>query len=203
MRKFVLESNYFSKEDKLHLLKEYEKEEVKISSTPPHLVHEILQNQDKFWMKANPNGIASALGNKLEPIIEFIFGWFKDDADGWDFIAKINSILLGLKKGDRIELKGFNTFTESKVLSLDKKKKWDNKNDRWKFEHLAVCYVGDHKIRFALIPQHRIEKRSHSINFNPGLKHNHSKPIFSKMTLLFQEFEIENFNDDFKKALEL
>ena len=185
MKRFILESNYFSKEDKNHLLKEYEKMEVEISTSPIHLVHEILEKAPQFWMQANKNGVASAVGSKLEPMIEHIFGWFKEDEDGWDFRALVNATMgnINLKKDDKIELKGFNTFTTGNTLSLD-------------------CYMGDFKIRFALIPQHRIEKQSHSLNFNPGLKHNHSEPIFSKMTLLFEEFEIEDFNNTFKKLLQ-
>lgn len=204
MKRFILESNYFSKEDKNHLLKEYEKMESEISSLPTHLVHEILEKAPRFWIKANKNGVASAVGSKLEPMIEHIFGWFKEDEDGWDFKARVDAIMgnISLKKGDKIELKGFNTFTTGNTLSLDKEKKWDDENNRWKFDFLAICYMGDFKIRFALIPQHRIEKQGHSLNFNPGLKHNHSKPTFSQMTSLFKEFEIEDFNNTFRKLLQ-
>ena len=114
-----------------------------------------------------------------------------------DFIIALASKKIKLRKGDKVEIKcKADDFVNSNVLAYDHDKK-ENKYD-WL---LIYLWDGIDDDRAALISHNEFENEiinvkgaGLSINLNPGIRHNHSDPVYTPLTKLFFGNEIVNLN---------
>tara|TARA_R110001592_G_scaffold60000_1_gene182422 strand:+ start:411 stop:968 length:558 start_codon:yes stop_codon:yes gene_type:complete len=167
---------------------------------------QFLNNYSHYWVKANPNGIGGSCGSLLEPVIADVFGWKQEDGTGYDFITEekrgyqvsgvpqlSRDITCG--KQIKIELKHWNDSTKSNIIDVGESKK--DGND-YIFDYLAIVVIEFNNFRFSLIHKQQIvdmKSSSLSLNLNPGLKHNHTIPVYSEFTTLFLDNEVNGVNE--------
>ena len=167
---------------------------------------QFLNDYSHYWVEANPNGIGGCCGSLLEPVIADVFGREQEDGTGYDFITEekrgyqvngVPQLSRDITYGKRIliELKHWNDSTKSNIIDLKESKK--DGND-YIFDYLAVVVIQSNIFRFSLIHKQQIidmKSSSLSLNLNPGLKHNHTNPVYSEFTTLFLNNEINGFNE--------
>ena len=114
-----------------------------------------------------------------------------------DFIIALASKKIKLRKGDKVEIKcKAGDFVDSKVLAYSHDKKQEKYH--WLLIYLYDAFDDD---RAALISHDTFESKiinvegtGLSINLEPGIRHNHTNPVYTPLTKLFFEHEIVNLN---------
>ena len=158
-----------------------------------------IEDLNKHYPKFSPNGKAIIAGLLGEIKLCEAFGWEKIDADGYDAITTEsfstnigNAEMLSPEREVKIEIKTISGNTATNILAYDSDKK------RGKYDYLAIYFYDEERV--SLIPHDRFEDlintsgKGKTINLNPGVRHNHSSPIYSPLTKLFFEFEVQNFS---------
>tara|TARA_R110000796_G_scaffold103471_1_gene212844 strand:+ start:189 stop:719 length:531 start_codon:yes stop_codon:yes gene_type:complete len=155
---------------------------------------------------------SSFTGNELATITGYIAqakfcSYFdkitKIDENGYDAIVRKDFTItlegkkVKLKKGDKVEIKcKADDFVNSKVLAYNH----DSKQEKY---HWLLIYLYDafDNDRAALISHDEFENKiinvegtGLSINLTPGIRHNHTNPVYTPLTKLFFEHEIVNLN---------
>ena len=157
------------------------------------------QDLQECYSEFSPNGKAIIAGLIGEIKLCKAFGWEKIDADGYDAITR-ETLYASIGKAEvwntekevRIEIKTFSGNTITNVLAYDSDKK------KGKYDYLAIYFYDEERVSIIhhdefemLINKSGVGK---TINLNPGIRHNHSKPVYSPLTQLFLDREIKNWN---------
>ena len=153
----------------------------------------------KYYPIFSNNGKAGITGYIGESKLCNLMGWEQIDADGYDAtttesinIQIGNQVIQKTNRKIKIEIKTMTDNTDTNVLPYDSQMKTG------KYDYLAVYLYS--KNRLSLIPHDTVEEIVNTpgcgltINLNPGIRHNHSKPIYSEFTKLFFDYEIKEFN---------
>jgi hypothetical protein len=160
-----------------------------------------IENTIDYW---SPNELATTIGHIAQAKFCNYFQQITQiDENGFDAIVvmditlTLNGKKITLKKGQKIEIKAkADDFVNSKVLPYDHDKK-KNKYD-WLLIYMWDGFDND---RAAIIPHDVFENQiintegaGKSINITPGIRHNHTNPVYTPLTKLFFEHEIVNLN---------
>tara|TARA_R110000737_G_C14368835_1_gene448370 strand:- start:37 stop:546 length:510 start_codon:yes stop_codon:yes gene_type:complete len=151
----------------------------------------------KYYTKFSPNGKAIIAGLIGEVKLCEKYGWEKIDADGYDAVAleSMNYSIGNAKRYNnngkvKIEIKTISGNTTTNILAYDSDKK------KGRYDYLAIYFYDEERV--SLIPHDIFENLINTIgigktiNLNPGIRHNHSKPIYSPLTQLFLKYEIKD-----------
>ena len=171
--------------------------------TETELEQEAMFKLFKKWYKhLKGNQAAVTVGGLLEIQFCEIHKYIERiDGDGFDGIVlkdikfQLREKTIVMKRGELIEIKSKSSFVNSFVVAYDNKKK------RNKYSWLVVISMDRDGYRTTIIHHDELNEKvidkkgaGISLNFNPGVRHNHSKPVYSIFTKLFLENEYLNYN---------
>jgi len=164
----------------------------------------LIRDAEKYIDQFSGNELATFVGGITQAKFCSYFEQITQiDENGYDAIVRKDFTItlagkkIELKKGDKIEIKcKADDFVNSNVLAYDHSKK-ENKYD-WL---LIYLWDGIDDDRAALISHDEFENKiinvkgaGLSINLNPGIRNNHTDPVYTPLTKLFFEHEIVNLN---------
>tara|TARA_R110001606_G_scaffold33388_2_gene99750 strand:+ start:382 stop:900 length:519 start_codon:yes stop_codon:yes gene_type:complete len=153
---------------------------------------------NNYYSSFSDNGKASTSGYLGECILCDILGWKQIDGDGYDaeteeisYVKVGFQILKDTTRTVRLEIKTMTDNTDTHILPYSSESKKGK-------HHYLVVYFFTHD-RVSIIPHDELEDLlsqdgvGKTINLNPGIRHNHSKPVYSPLTKLFFKHELDNF----------
>ena len=153
---------------------------------------------NKYYSSISDNGKASISGYLGECILCDILGWKQIDGDGYDAEAeenvymKIGNVIVkDTTRNIRLEIKTMTDNTDTHILP------YNSESKKGKYQYLVVYFFTHDRV--SIIPHDELENLlskdgvGKTINLNPGIRHNHSKPIYSPLTELFFKHELKNF----------
>jgi len=157
-----------------------------------------LKYLNKYYPSISDNGKASISGYLGECILCDILGWKQIDGDGYDaeteeisYVKVGFQILKDTARTVRLEIKTMTDNTDTHILP------YSSESKKGKYHYLVVYFFTHDRV--SIIPHDELEDLlsqdgiGKTINLNPGIRHNHSKPVYSPLTKLFFKHELDNF----------